>query len=283
MAGKHYIIATQTGYIVNNVTGYPEEFATRAAVVKAMAELVRDAAERCRRSYKTCSVVGTARGGDVQIRVGGRQGYNLWDRYTISERPGSRKPAKESKLLRELRAGSRPVHSTIKEESKVTYLTTPIVEVRNDPPPRGSGMTSAGYTKRSGAPTARMIRLQGEKRWRRLMVWQFSNMGTMFVNIDGKPHVVREEDIPRETSNGRSHSTKKSPAQLQREIDEVLAKPSAALEAAIAKARTKSSESNRRQTVWRTENNEFRVRPMGEKVNPLWWFVRHVPSDAELR
>ena len=81
----------------------------------------------------------------------------------------------------------------------------------------------------------------------------------------------------------RHHATRKSPAQLQREIDEVLAKPSAALDAAITKARTESLRSNRRQTVWRTETDEFRVRPMGEKVNPLWWFVRHVPSDAELR
>ena len=94
--------------------------------------------------------------------------------------------------------------------SPVTYLTTPIVEVRNDPPPRGSGMTREGYTKRSGAPTALMIRLQGEKRWRRLMIWQFSNMGTLFVRLGGKPHVVREEMIPRE--GGQSHATKKGAA-----------------------------------------------------------------------
>ena len=110
----------------------------------------------------------------------------------------------------------------------VTYLTTPIVEVRIDPPPRGSGMTRDGYTKRSGAPTERMIRLQGEKRWRRLMIWQFSNLGTLFVNIDGKPHVVRQEDIPAEgtgrnpTSHSRMARTKKSPAQFDREIDQML-------------------------------------------------------------
>lgn len=113
----------------------------------------------------------------------------------------------------------------------VTYLTSPIVEVRNDPPPRGSGMTREGYTKRSGAPTARMIRLQGEKRWRRLMVWQFSNLGTMFVNIDGKPHVVREEMIPQESAvSGHStrvhHATRKSPSQLDREIAQSLGKRS---------------------------------------------------------
>lgn len=225
MADKHYVIATQTGYLVDNVTGYPYEFPTREAAVKALAAEVKDAARECRRSHKTCSVVGTARSGSVQIKVGGRQGYHLWQRYVINERPGSRKPRKESALLRELRAASTPVHATIKGESSggVTYLTTPIAEVRNDPPPRGSGMTSQGYTKRSGAPTARMIRLQGEKRWRRLMVWQFNNLGTLFVNIDGKPHVVREEDIPREsTSSHAVMKAKKSPAQLQREIDEVL-------------------------------------------------------------
>ena len=91
----------------------------------------------------------------------------------------------------------------------VTYLTTPIVEVRNDPPPHGSGMTREGYTKLSGAPTARMIRLQGEKRWRRLMVWQFSNMGTMFVKIAGTPHVVRQEDLPAEGAKVQ-HATKKT-------------------------------------------------------------------------
>lgn len=112
----------------------------------------------------------------------------------------------------------------------VTYLTTPIVEVRHDPPPRGSGMTRDGYTKRSGAPTSRMIRLQGEKRWRRLMVWQFSNLGTLFVRLDGKPHVVREEMLPEEgvVSRGQRppvhHSTRKSPAQLDREIAQSIGK-----------------------------------------------------------
>lgn len=108
MAGKHYIIATQTGYI-------GDEFHSKAAAVKALAEIVRKAAQECRRSYKRCSVVGSARSGNVQILIGGRQGYNLWQRYVINERPGSRKPAKESKLLRELRAASKPMHATRKK------------------------------------------------------------------------------------------------------------------------------------------------------------------------
>ena len=106
--------------------------------------------------------------------------------------------------------------------SDVTYLTTPIVEVRIDPPSRGSGMTREGYTKRSGAPTDRMIRLQGEKRWRRLMVWQFSNMGTLFVKLDGKPHVVSEGMLPPEVSRGHAmmKATKKSKATPDRKIAE---------------------------------------------------------------
>jgi len=204
MAGKHYIIATQNGYLVDSVTGYPYEFRSKAAAVKALAAEVKDAVQACRRSHKTCSVVGSARTGNVQIKVGGRQGYHLWQRYLINERPGARKPPR----AREVEPSAHAIKK--QADAPVTYLTTPIVEVRNDPPPRGSGMTREGYTKLSGAPTATMIRLQGEKRWRRLMVWQFSNMGTLFVKIDGKPHVVREEMLPREGS--QSHATKKGAA-----------------------------------------------------------------------
>lgn len=55
------------------------------------------------------------------------------------------------------------------------------------------GMTRLGYTKRSGAPTSVLVRLKGEKKFRRAMVWQFSNMGTTFVKIKGQSHVI---DIP---------------------------------------------------------------------------------------
>lgn len=58
------------------------------------------------------------------------------------------------------------------------------------------GMTSAGYTKRSGAPTSIMVRLAGEKRWRRLMVWQFSNSGTCFIRRLGETIIINDCDIP---------------------------------------------------------------------------------------
>jgi hypothetical protein len=97
MAGKHYIIATNDGYILDDVTGYPHEFHSKPAAVKELTALVRDAAKRCRQSHKSCSVVGSARKGSVQIKVGGRQGYHLWQRYVINERPGARKPPREAR------------------------------------------------------------------------------------------------------------------------------------------------------------------------------------------
>lgn len=77
------------------------------------------------------------------------------------------------------------------------YLETPIVEVIDKPPANPySGLTADGYTKRSGAPTSKMIRLQGENRFRRLMCWQFSNAGTLFVRIKGVCYIVRGYSLP---------------------------------------------------------------------------------------
>ena len=74
----------------------------------------------------------------------------------------------------------------------MNYLETPIVEAKRTDLPRW-GMTADGYTVRSGAPTAIMVRLEGETRWRRLMVWQFSNAGTVFVRVLKQPFVIRNE------------------------------------------------------------------------------------------
>lgn len=77
------------------------------------------------------------------------------------------------------------------------YLKKKITACKISPPRTRYGMSSSGYTTRSGAPTDRMVRLNGEKRWRRLMIWQFSNMGTLFVKINGKPHIVKGHDLPK--------------------------------------------------------------------------------------
>lgn len=76
-----------------------------------------------------------------------------------------------------------------------------ITEVKRTETPR-YGMTADGYTVRAGAPTSLMVRLDGETRWRRLMIWCFSNAGTAFVRIKGEPYVVRDADIPETRTEG---------------------------------------------------------------------------------
>jgi hypothetical protein len=77
----------------------------------------------------------------------------------------------------------------------VKYLEKEIVGVKVTPTPR-YGMTAYGYTIRSGAPTSKMVLLAGENRWRRVMVWQFSNAGTAFVRVKGEELVLRSCFLP---------------------------------------------------------------------------------------
>lgn len=133
MAGKHYVIATQNGYLDG-------EFHSKEAAVKALAEEVRSAAQACRRSHKSCSVVGSARKGSVQIKVGGRQGYHLWQRYVINERPGARKPPHEA------RETAPEIHHATKKTS--AQLNAEIAEVLAGPllnPATPSGVVTRNY------------------------------------------------------------------------------------------------------------------------------------------
>jgi len=77
----------------------------------------------------------------------------------------------------------------------VNYLTTRIVEKRETKTP-SYGMTKDGYTKNSGAPTQWLVRLENETRWRRLMVLQFSNAGSCFLNIKGNKVFVKDYQMP---------------------------------------------------------------------------------------
>lgn len=57
-------------------------------------------------------------------------------------------------------------------------------------------LTVGGYTKRSGAPTNYVVRLEGSLRWYRVMNFCNSNSGTLFVKTkDNSFLVVRSEDI----------------------------------------------------------------------------------------
>lgn len=62
-----------------------------------------------------------------------------------------------------------------------------IAEVKQTERPR-YGMTATGYG--SAVPTSYMVRLDGDPRWRRVYCTICSNVGTCWVRIKGKKHVV---------------------------------------------------------------------------------------------
>lgn len=76
-------------------------------------------------------------------------------------------------------------------EPTPSYLTTPIAETKQTKIPKG-GVCVSGYSKLAGAPTATLIRLAGEKIFRRVRVWCFSNTYTSFVMVAGKALIVRD-------------------------------------------------------------------------------------------
>jgi hypothetical protein len=69
------------------------------------------------------------------------------------------------------------------------WLDQEITEIKETGVPK-YGRTYEGYTLKSGAPTQYMVKLDNEKRWRRIMIWQFSNTGTFFVKINRESLIV---------------------------------------------------------------------------------------------
>lgn len=77
-----------------------------------------------------------------------------------------------------------------------------IVEHKRTDVPR-YGIRADGYSAKSGAPTSYLVRIDGgaltaadAKRWRRVLVWQWSNVGTAFVRICGNVYFLRDSDLP---------------------------------------------------------------------------------------
>lgn len=88
------------------------------------------------------------------------------------------------------------VHDVFGKSPPVRYLRRGMIaDHRRTSQPRPR-LTADGYTSREGSPTGLEIRIQGCKRWRRVYVWQFSNAGTAFVRVGGRPAIVREADLP---------------------------------------------------------------------------------------
>jgi len=69
-----------------------------------------------------------------------------------------------------------------------------IEESRTTAEPR-QRLTSAGYTVRSGSPTRYQVRCAGEKRWRRVYVICFSNVGSLFIRTPHGPRYVHEYEL----------------------------------------------------------------------------------------
>lgn len=73
------------------------------------------------------------------------------------------------------------------------YLKSAFDSVTVEEPTPGAGLTVDGYTVKRGAPTRYKVTLQGERRLRRVMVWCFSNCGTLFVRVNGRPLLLTPE------------------------------------------------------------------------------------------
>ena len=51
-------------------------------------------------------------------------------------------------------------------------------------------MTVNGYTKQSGAPTNKMVKIEGSNRWYRVYQYCVSNSGTLFIKTKENPFLI---------------------------------------------------------------------------------------------
>jgi len=51
-------------------------------------------------------------------------------------------------------------------------------------------LTVDGYTKRSGAPTNKMVKIEGSNRWYRVYQFCVSNTGTLFIKTKDNPFLI---------------------------------------------------------------------------------------------
>lgn len=76
--------------------------------------------------------------------------------------------------------------------SKTDYLPGDIVDAKSTKPPRAA-LDRLGYPGKRGAGTQHMVKLRGEKKWRRVMS---SEHGVMWVVIQGKKRYIGSSMIP---------------------------------------------------------------------------------------
>lgn len=77
---------------------------------------------------------------------------------------------------------------------KVKRLQKKIVDCKVTKAPN-YGRSPTGYTYSQGAPTVYKVKLEGERMFRRLMCWQFTNVATYFLRISGVEYIVPEAEL----------------------------------------------------------------------------------------
>lgn len=78
------------------------------------------------------------------------------------------------------------------------YPTVIRARIHGNPKPR---IGSDGYTKSGGSPTRYQVLLEGETVWRRVWIWQTSNLGTNFIKSGGKEFIININGIKVEPGN----------------------------------------------------------------------------------
>lgn len=79
--GRYYVIPA---YGVDWI--YGEGHKTKTAAKKELAQIVREDVADCRARHGRCATVGTVKEGDVEIKIGGKQGYHTWQRWVITQK-----------------------------------------------------------------------------------------------------------------------------------------------------------------------------------------------------
>jgi hypothetical protein len=78
----HYYVVPVDGH------QYPDARQQRLTLMEArklLAKEAKEARQDCINAYKRCSIVGKAKSGFVEIKVGGKQGYHVWTRLAIRD------------------------------------------------------------------------------------------------------------------------------------------------------------------------------------------------------
>ncbi len=67
------------------VVSAQSEKMTLTAARKQIAADARADRARCKQHHGRCTIVGTAKSGVMEVRIGGKQGHHMWSRYALRD------------------------------------------------------------------------------------------------------------------------------------------------------------------------------------------------------